>query len=190
MRRAASRAVRGAEHVDLENAPHALDAHLDEPRSRRDDPGVDHDPGQEAERLRRLFEDGDNVGLDGDVALERDGAPARLGDRAHDLFRRVDVVAVIDPDRPAVLGGEQGRSAADAARRAGDQDGFGQRRPPIDVRGDAERAESNEAGRGSWKNLELSFLSFLFLNFLGFQLLEFGGPRPYAHTNMGEIPSQ
>ena len=121
--RLARREIR-AEHVDLEDPPHALGAHVGEPRARGDDPGVGDNSGQRPQRVGRLFEDGDDVGFARDVALERDRPSAPRRDLPHDRVGRFGVEPVIDADGPAVAGGEQGAGAADAARGAGNEQGF------------------------------------------------------------------
>ena len=120
-----ARGEAGAQHIDLENAAHALDAHVDEPRRRRDDAGVGDHARQRPERPRRSIEHGHDVGFDGDVAAQRDRAAAALDDRIDHRAGRLGVVAIIDADRPAVSGGEQGAGAADAARGSGDEKDFG-----------------------------------------------------------------
>jgi hypothetical protein len=97
--------------------PHPLGAHVRELRRRRDDAGVGDDGGQRSKGFGRRVEYCNCVGLDRDVALQGDSAAAAFGDRLNHGVRRFRVLAIIDPDRPAVLGGEQCAGAADAAKR-------------------------------------------------------------------------
>jgi hypothetical protein len=101
--------------------PHALGAHVGELGRRREYARVGDDGGQGPERLCHGVEHADRVGFDRHVAFERDGAAAALGDRLDDRVGRLGVFAIVDADRPAVLGREQRAGAADAARSAGDE---------------------------------------------------------------------
>ena len=96
-----------AQHIDLEDVAHALGAHIDELGRWRDYSGVGDDRGQGPERLCRCVEHVDRVGFDRHVAFERDGAAAAFGDRLDDGVGGFCVLAIIDADGPAVLGGEQ-----------------------------------------------------------------------------------
>jgi hypothetical protein len=88
-------------------------------------PALAMDRSQGPEGLRRGVEHRDRIGFDRHIAFERDGAAAVLGDRRDDSVSRLGVLAIIDSDRPSVLGGEQRAGAADAARSAGDNEGLG-----------------------------------------------------------------
>jgi hypothetical protein len=59
----------GAEDIDLEDAPHALGAHLRKLRRRRDNAGIGDDRGERPQRLGRRAEHADHIGFDGDIAL-------------------------------------------------------------------------------------------------------------------------
>ena len=105
--RGLARAKECAEHVDVEDKPHALGAHVDEARSRRCDAGVDDDAVEGPERVRRRVEHGDDVALARDVSRERDGLGAQTLRLDNGRLRRRAVLHIIDADRPAALGREQ-----------------------------------------------------------------------------------
>ena len=75
---------------------------------------------ERAERGRRLEQPHD-VGFDGHVGLDRDGAAAGAADGVDDRVGRVALDAVVDAHGVAARGGEAGSRGADAAAAAGDE---------------------------------------------------------------------
>jgi hypothetical protein len=144
----------GAQNIDIEHAPHPLDAHIDQPRARRDDPGVDDHPVERAERARRAFEHLEHVSFESDIAMQRDTPAAGALNFANDALRALFVADVIDADRPAAPAGQQGRGAADAARGASDEDGFPGHETSV-----SEQMTTRRSPRGGSFRLSLSFWS-------------------------------
>lgn len=126
MARALARAKIGAENIHVEDAAHALDVHIHQPRGRCYDTGVDYDAIEFAE-FGCLFEHRDYLGFNGDIALYGLRLATGGGDGADDFFGRGSIANIVDADRPAPPAGEDCRRAADATTGPGNQNGLGHR---------------------------------------------------------------
>src|SRR5690606_39863726 len=85
------------------------------------DAGVVHEDVEAPERALRLVEEPQDIRLDGDVARDGMGLPARALDVAAKRLRGGGIAQVIDADGVAARGGEPRGGRADAAATARDQ---------------------------------------------------------------------
>ena len=135
-----------AHHVDVDRPPDALLRHVDEPRRRTGDPGVDDGAVDRPERRLGGVEQAEHVGLDGDVTGRGDGTAALGLDLCDDRVGGRAIVPVADADRPAHGAGLERDGPPDPAAAAGDDDR--PRHPPLPVRVVAAAPELVLDGRG------------------------------------------
>src|SRR5690606_23538783 len=116
-----ARAEEASRDVDREHALQPLGAHRLDAHAAVDDAGVVHEDVEAPERALRLVEEPQDIRLDGDVARDGMGLPARALDVAAKRLRGGGIAQVIDADGVAARGGEPRGGRADAAATARDQ---------------------------------------------------------------------
>jgi hypothetical protein len=123
MRRTASRAHEGADHIDVEDAGDARGRHLVDPGRHVDDAGVVDEAAQRAEFAIERAKHRLDGRLAADVGLQRARAPAALAHLPRHAFGGVGVTVEVHADVPAGIGRPQRAGRADAAAGAGDEKG-------------------------------------------------------------------
>ena len=109
-----ARTQNAADDIDVHHAGESRGGHFIDARGRIDHAGVVNKGTELAEGIR-LLEQRENVGLNADIALHRDGLAVAAFDLRHDFVGRRLVAGVADDDLVAARCSGQRRGAADAA---------------------------------------------------------------------------